>query len=236
MTTSESIDEIATALVAVQSEIVNVTKGSQAQYGSYASLEDVLDAVRPALTSKGIAVLQSPGMNPEAALVTVTTRFVHSSGQWLEGVACSPFGDGRGGQSAAQQVGSTITYLRRYALAAMVGIGQADNDGTIRGGHDANAVHDLGIGTVPQAAAEASSQGEGAAATAPPSEPSDDAVKRGLQAVLMDEFKRLNADFDAVKASCQKLAGVDTIFELTVEQLETAIADIEKRFPAEAAS
>ena len=127
MQTSEQINELAAALVAVQAEIENVAPQSDAHYGKYASLDDVLTVVRPALTAQGIAVVQSPDMLAEHGLVTVTTRLVHTSGQWIQGTACAPVN--KGASSPVQEVGGTITYLRRYALAAMAGVAQADNDG-----------------------------------------------------------------------------------------------------------
>ena len=142
MQTSEQINEIATALVAVQAKLENVTPGASGQFGSYLTLGDVLNAVRPVLTENGIAVIQSPGLDvgneggKVVDRVTLTTRLVHTSGQWIQGTAARA-------QTAAEWItekqektlspvqlaGNVITYLRRYSLASMVGVAQADNDG-----------------------------------------------------------------------------------------------------------
>ena len=66
MNTSEHIDAIATALVAVQAKLENVTPGASGQFGSYLTLGDVLNAVRPVLTEHGIAVIQSPGLDVDS--------------------------------------------------------------------------------------------------------------------------------------------------------------------------
>jgi hypothetical protein len=57
-------------------------------------------------------------------MVTVETVLMHSSGEWMSSVAAAPLS-----KPDAQGVGSAITYLRRYSLAAIAGIAQEDDDG-----------------------------------------------------------------------------------------------------------
>ena len=54
----------------------------------------------------------------------VTTMLLHSSGQWIKSKLKMPIT-----KADAQGVGATITYARRFALSAMVGISQYDDDG-----------------------------------------------------------------------------------------------------------
>jgi hypothetical protein len=56
--------------------------------------------------------------------VHLTTRLLHTSGQWIEDTASSPLP-----KADPQGVGSATTYLRRYALAAFLCITQEDDDG-----------------------------------------------------------------------------------------------------------
>lgn len=125
MNRSDSIDQIADSLAKAQAKIKGAVKDSKNEHfkNRYADLESVWDACRDALTSNGIGVVQSPE-TAEDGTVIVYTLLAHKSGQWFEGaLACKPM------KFDAQGVGSTITYLRRYALAGMCGVAPADDDG-----------------------------------------------------------------------------------------------------------
>lgn len=128
--TSESIQEIGTALAKAQSEMENLEKSgknpafkNEGGARPYSTLSNVLDEVRPKLSKHGIAILQVP-VNGEDGAVGVVTRLIHSSGQWMEGsLYVKP------AQFTAQGVGSVLTYLRRYTLMSMAGVAPDDDDG-----------------------------------------------------------------------------------------------------------
>lgn len=124
MQRSESIADIAAALALAQAEIENATKNAANPHfrSRYADLAEVLNTARPVLAKHGIAVVQSTSYADK--LVHVDTLLTHKSGQWLESHASAPIG-----KDDVQGVGSVTTYLRRYSLAAMVGIAQEDDDG-----------------------------------------------------------------------------------------------------------
>ena len=123
MIQSESIASLSAALVDAQAELEHAHKDSAGHVGNkFASLTAVIDAVRPVLARHGLAVIQMPGY--EGGTVTLTTQVVHSSGEWIRGVTAAP-----AQKNDPQGVGSAITYLRRYSLAALVCIGQEDDDG-----------------------------------------------------------------------------------------------------------
>ena len=147
MECSEALNELAAALAKAQSQVKGAAKDSTNPFfrSKYADLAAVWEACRTALTNHGLAVVQSPSTaftgSPEiytaksksgedrsgvriATTVSVVTRLIHSSGQWIQGTtsAMLPAAD-------PQAVGSAITYLRRYALAAMVGVAPEDDDG-----------------------------------------------------------------------------------------------------------
>ena len=90
---------------------------------SYADLSSVWDACRAALSSNGLSVSQHPGRLEDGS-ATVTTILLHKSGQHIASVCAALPRD----QSPAA-VGSVVTYLRRYALAAAVGVAPEDDDG-----------------------------------------------------------------------------------------------------------
>lgn len=124
---SETASKVSAALVAAQGEIGNVPFDStNPHFGSkFVSLAAVLSAVRPVLAKHGIG-LHQPASTVNG-LVQVQTVFLHASGEQVSFPALAmPIGD----KMTAQQLGSTITYLRRYSLTAALGIaGDEDDDG-----------------------------------------------------------------------------------------------------------
>jgi hypothetical protein len=131
MNASEAINELATALAKAQASMGPAIKGAKNPHfrSSYADLSSVVEAIREPFTSNGLAWVQAPSLDADTGLVTVATRIVHSSGQWVEAsVSAMP---GRGGKAdlSPQAVGSAVTYLRRYGLQAMAGVPSADDDG-----------------------------------------------------------------------------------------------------------
>ncbi|WP_416398082.1 ERF family protein [Allohahella sp. A8] len=124
VTKSESLKELASALAKAQAEIGNAAKNSKNPHfkSSYADLAEILNTTRPVLSKHGLSVVQMPGYGEQ--LVTLTTLLMHSSGEYIESECCTPIA-----KHDAQQVGSALTYLRRYSLAAVCGIAQEDDDG-----------------------------------------------------------------------------------------------------------
>lgn len=124
VTHSPSLASLGPALVKAQAHIKGAVKDSTNPFfkSRYADLSSVWEACREALNSNGLSVTQFPGYQDGVA--TVTTILLHSSGEWIKGTAGAPL------KSAdAQGVGSAVTYLRRYALAAVAGVVQEDDDG-----------------------------------------------------------------------------------------------------------
>ena len=124
MKTSEATNEISAALAKAQGEIQNPTKDSVNPHfrSSYADLSGGINAIRTPLSANGIAFIQPTRLDGD--LLIVETRLSHSSGQWMESEypACRfPL--------KPQEVGSAITYARRYSLFALVGIAGEDDDG-----------------------------------------------------------------------------------------------------------
>jgi hypothetical protein len=121
---SESINELAAALAIAQGEITGALKSSKNPFfkSNYADLASVWDACRESLSRNGLAVIQTTeNVSPEA--ITVVTTLAHKSGQYIKGVLAMTPKDG-----SPQAFGSCLTYARRYALAAIVGVAQVDDD------------------------------------------------------------------------------------------------------------
>lgn len=124
MRTSTELDKIAPALLAAQTEIGNATKNAKNPHfrNNYADLGAVIEAVKPVFNRHQIAVVQS--LSDSTYGLTLSTRLIHSSGQWIEDTAYAPLP-----KADPQGVGSATTYLRRYSLAAFGCITQEDDDG-----------------------------------------------------------------------------------------------------------
>lgn len=124
MLTSEHINELAAALAKAQAVMAGASKDkiNPGFKSKYADLASVWDACREALTANGIAVVQMTQPS-EAQEVVVKTRLCHSSGQWIQGTLAIPVT-----KNDAQGFGSCLTYARRYALAAAVGVAPEDDD------------------------------------------------------------------------------------------------------------
>lgn len=121
---SEQINEISAAVSAAQGEIENANKNAANPHfkSKYADLAEVLNVIRPVFSKNNLAITQHPAYTD--GVCYVTTLLSHSSGQWMKSCASSPIG-----KADAQGVGSCLTYLRRYSLAAICGIAQEDDDG-----------------------------------------------------------------------------------------------------------
>lgn len=125
---SEHIGELAKALAEAQGKFTFALKDSMADMGTkggrrkYADLQAVIEAVKPHLAAAGLAVVQAPMPNPNG--ISLRTTLMHSSGQWIAGQIDLPI-DRMGG---IQGMGSALTYARRYALSALVGIAADEDD------------------------------------------------------------------------------------------------------------
>jgi hypothetical protein len=82
----------------------------------------VWDACRAPLANAGLSVVQL--VSSDATHAIIETILAHSSGEWVSSTLAVPLT-----KADAQGLGSAITYGRRYALAAIVGVCPADDDG-----------------------------------------------------------------------------------------------------------
>jgi hypothetical protein len=129
---SETIGALAAALSKAQADITGALKDSSNPFfkSKYADLASCWDACRKQLAANGLSVIQTTRM-ADQGLVLVTT-LAHSSGEWIAGempVLIAVQGkSGEFKEITPQAQGSGITYARRYALAAIVGLAQVDDD------------------------------------------------------------------------------------------------------------
>jgi hypothetical protein len=125
MNHSTDITALAAAVAKAQGAMVDPKRTSENPYfkSSYADLGEVVRVSRAPLAANGLSVVQTVASNMES--VAVTTTLLHESGQWLTDVASFPLGE----KTTIQQVGSVVTYLRRYSLMAILGLAPVDDDG-----------------------------------------------------------------------------------------------------------
>ena len=123
---SDTQGEIGPALVSALAHLANPPRTAVNPFfkSKYAPLHATLDLVRAALAEHSLGVIQgAASLNGQ---IGVTTRIVHTSGEWIESDALllhPAKDDPQGG-------GSAVTYARRYSLEAMLGIcGEVDDDG-----------------------------------------------------------------------------------------------------------
>jgi ERF superfamily len=132
---SESIGAIAAALAKAQCELTNPEKSLVATIRSpfpregdrtfrYASLAGGLDIVRKSLGQHGIATLQTTAIDNEAGQIRLTTVLAHESGEWIasEWPVCPT-----SQTNTPHLMGAALSYARRYALFALVGIAGEDD-------------------------------------------------------------------------------------------------------------
>jgi hypothetical protein len=230
---SEARDLIAAALVVFQKNVKPVTKGKTAKVPTksggeysydYADLADVIEQTREARGAAGLAVVQL--VTGDHGTLTIVTTVLHSSGQWFEGELTWRASDGR-----PQELGSLITYLRRYCYSAPLGIStEADDDGAAAqnsGGANATRARSAppkgGAATAaprpapgtPQTVASGREPGadDGPAPTGP-------AATGDQKNYVLQAFKRLGWPIPHQRSWLQKHVGVQGVGDLTAPMFE----------------
>ena len=126
MERSETIKELAKALSLAQGVMpaAKMDKINPFLKSMYADLGSVIMAAKSPLKDNGLSVSQLVG--GDGNRVIITTILMHQSGEWLSTDFTMPVSEARG-KSQVQEIGSIITYLRRYSLASILGV-HADED------------------------------------------------------------------------------------------------------------
>lgn len=118
METSIEIIEITTALCYFQAELEGASReGLNPHFKSkYVTLDAVWSCIRPHLKPNGLCITQD--VTSQGNTVSVETRLLHISGQWMKfGPLVMPLG-----KLDPQSIGSATTYAKRYSLCAALGI------------------------------------------------------------------------------------------------------------------
>jgi hypothetical protein len=124
MRTSESIQNIASALCQFQAECPAPKKTAENPHfkSKYSPLEEIISTIKPHLAKNGLSFFQST--TTEGENICVTTLILHTSGEFIETDPLKlPMG-----KVTAQGAGSAVTYARRYSLCAALGIAAEEDD------------------------------------------------------------------------------------------------------------
>jgi len=128
---STEITELAKAMLKVQAALQPAMKDRENPFtkSNYATLNSVMESCRDALLENGIWITQFP-VPVETGHVGLVTKLTHvESGQWQSSLMVMPLP-----KTDPQGYGSAMTYSRRYALSALIGIvTEEDDDGAAAG-------------------------------------------------------------------------------------------------------
>jgi hypothetical protein len=120
---STELNELAAALSKAQGEMAECGKGAFNNFykSKYALLEEIIRTSRPALTKNGFSIIQT--VNCYEGYECLITTLLHTSGQWISSKTyLKPEKPGD-----IKSYGSAMTYLRRYALTAIIGLVVCDD-------------------------------------------------------------------------------------------------------------
>ena len=231
MKQSDSIANLAKGLIQAQKAIqASVAKNAtNATFGSdYADLGAVIEAIKTHLNGAGIAVLQSPTLPDKQGNVCLTTRLVHETGEWMEDTCSTPMA-----YLDPQGFGSAVSYLRRYALTAMMGLYQAesDDDGSAATGSGATRVTqgeaeaaNANAGSAPETGDSIEAQGQGAPQDEALSPAVQKRVDSWLKTISNASLERLETSRGSAKENFKGRAFqiVDQAFETRINQLKAS--------------
>ncbi|MGH3518823.1 MAG: ERF family protein [Haloechinothrix sp.] len=120
---SDAPGSLTAALAAVQANLPSIAKGQTADAGqytyTYADLASVSKAILPKLGAHGLAWITYPTVVDGRFVLVYELR--HVSGEAITGVY--PLSG-----NTPQQIGSAITYARRYCLCSVTGVAPESDD------------------------------------------------------------------------------------------------------------
>lgn len=227
---SESIANLAKALATAQGQMKPAAENAANPFYKtrYADLASIWDACRDALSQNGLAVIQIPGETyNEPPRVELTTILAHASGEWIKSILIMPLV-----KADPQGYGSAITYARRYALAAIVGVVAGDDD-------DANAT----VGQSSYDRRPSSANGKAQPAAPPQPEPAHELEDTAALLATFDDLCRevygpaapaKRAEL-AASASKRRLppAGTGDPGKLNADELRKLVKGLEEKLASE---
>jgi hypothetical protein len=207
MAQSDTIAALAAALCEAQFAMDGAKKDSTNPHfkSKYADLTSVWDACREPLHANGLAVVQSP--EPCESGIRLRTVLMHKSGEWIDGVLLIP-----AAQMSPQGFGSAMSYARRYALSAIIGVVADDDDGNAASPRPQNTTTSY---AAPQTQAHTNGNGGGVVSKA-----SDKQIKMLFAIWAKGNYDGKLQDWIAESYGC-------TVDELNIKQASAAIETLQ---------
>jgi hypothetical protein len=127
---SDQTAELDTAHARALAELKNVPKEAitnrSGQTTKYAKVEHCTDYINPIISKFELSIKQILSNNEFGEDILIT-RLSHKSGQWYESCSTLKLEKGGSNSSPNQIFGGSVTYMRRYTMLAILGIGQTDD-------------------------------------------------------------------------------------------------------------
>ena len=120
--------ELFAALSKMQGELTGAFKAKSGHGYNYADLAQCIKTAQEPLKNNGLAVIQL--LNETEKGTQIETVLTHEAGGYISSsfLMAQAVLMGGGGKNPAQTMGSSITYMRRYAYSAIIGLAQTDDD------------------------------------------------------------------------------------------------------------
>ena len=200
---SETIGALAAALAKAQGSLNAALKDSQNPHlrNKYADLASIWNAAREPLAANELAVIQTTDDSGDGGQYLVTT-LAHSSGEWIKGYLRISTEGANKGVNLNQALGSSISYMRRYALAAIVGVIQDDDDGNFTSGNGNTQQH------------------QHASPPPPKKDPNTDRDRNAIISAVLKGEKILDRNEFEAKNSREKHLGHADLKKASIPQLE----------------
>lgn len=113
------------ALAGFNSEVVEIIKNKKGHNNQYASLDNIVDVVTPLLAKYDLS--KTWKTTQDSNTITVTCVLIHSLG-YSESTSLTEGRDMSGNKSSIHGLGSTVSYLERYTLKALLGLAEKEQD------------------------------------------------------------------------------------------------------------
>lgn len=216
---SESITQIASAVISAQGELEPARKTADNPFfkSKYADLAECIETARPVLKRHGLGVVQSADCDSELAIVE--TILVHTSGEWIKSRTIL-----RPAKADPQGMGSAITYARRYAYMAIIGMAADDDDGNAASASADNKTTAQSRQTEPKREI-----------TRPPARTNGNQLEAKRKAFFAN-VKKLGVEADYAHEFVKLMFELDSFNDATVEQLREAYSELAQKASAEVAS
>jgi len=202
---SDTINQIAAAVIAAQGELGAAKKTADNPFykTKYADLAGVVETARPVLTRHGLGVVQSADCDGELAVVE--TLLVHTSGEWLKSrTVLKPT------KADPQGMGSAVTYARRYAYMAIIGMAAEDDDGN----------------------AASQPVNRQAPAVSRPHNRTNEVQMEAKRKAYFAQAAKIGVDGETAKETVKSMFGLEHFADANLEQLRTALGEMKERAAA----